>query len=85
MFNILINGGLEPCCDTLYKGVPWPDMNTAGRIWSGIDIINTLSKHNNIYAPIFIDNRESITLIPETKSQVINLIKDENFKTLTIE
>jgi len=85
MFNILINGGLEPCCDTLYKGVPWPDMNTAGRIWSGIDIINTLSKHNNIYAPIFIDNRESITLIPETKSQVINLIKDENFKNLTIE
>jgi DNA repair protein SbcC/Rad50 len=85
MFNILINGGLEPCCDTLYKGVPWPDINTAGRIWAGIDIINTLSKHNNIYAPIFIDNRESITLIPETKSQVINLIKDENFKTLTIE
>ena len=90
MFNQLINGGFEPCCDTLYPNettkalVPWNDLNTAGMICAGIDVINTLSKYYGIFAPIFIDNRESVTRIPATKSQVINLIKDENYKTLTV-
>ncbi len=74
MFTTLINGGIEECCDSLVGGVPYTDVNSAGKIQAGIDIISTLSKHYNISAPIWIDNRESTNAIPPTKSQLINLI-----------
>jgi DNA repair exonuclease SbcCD ATPase subunit len=74
MFEQNINGGEEPCCETMLNGVPYSDLNTAGRIKAGIDIINALSNHYNVYAPIFLDNRESVTAIPSTDSQVINFI-----------
>ena len=74
MFNTLINGGIEECCDCMVHGVPYADVNSAGKIQAGIDIINTLSKHYSITAPIWIDNRESTNEIPHTKSQQINLI-----------
>ena len=83
MFKELINGGMEPCCDTLYKGVPFPDLNSAAKIWAGLDIIRTLSDYNHVYAPCWLDNREGCTDIPETKSQVINLYVDPKFKELT--
>ena len=51
---------MEPwieCCDTLIKGVPFQDANNAAKINAGIDIINTLTDHYDITAPIFVDNR----------------------------
>ena len=83
MFNTLINGGIEECCDCLVGGVPYADVNSAGKIQAGIDIINTLNKHYNISAPIWIDNRESTNEIPPTNSQLINLIVS-NDKSLII-
>lgn len=74
LFDYTIEGGEIPCCETMLNGVPYSDLNTAGRMKAGIDIINALSNHYNVYAPIFLDNRESVTDIPETSSQVINLI-----------
>jgi DNA repair exonuclease SbcCD ATPase subunit len=74
MFNTLINGGIEEACECMVQGVPFSDVNSAGKIQAGIDIINTLSKHYGISAPIWIDNRESTNTIPSTTSQVINLI-----------
>lgn len=74
MFESQINGGESETCECLVNGVPYSDVNTAGKIQAGIDIINALSKHNNINAPIFIDNRESIVRIPDCDSQIINLI-----------
>jgi exonuclease SbcC len=74
LFDYTIEGGEIPCCETMLNGVPYSDLNTAGRMKAGIDIINALSNHYNVYAPIFLDNRESVTEIPETESQVINLI-----------
>lgn len=88
MFTVNINGGEEPCCETLLNNVPFSDLNTAGRIKAGIDIINALSHHYNVYAPIFLDNRESVTEIPETESQVINLVvspKDKKLRYAGIE
>jgi DNA repair exonuclease SbcCD ATPase subunit len=73
MFNVLINGGIEPTCDTLLNGVPFPDVNSAGKIQAGLDIINTLCEFHNVYAPVFIDNRETTNEIPQMESQVINL------------
>lgn len=84
MFNEQINGALVECCDTLVKGVPFQDANNAAKINAGIDIINTLTDHYNITAPIFCDNRESVNRLIPTDSQVINLIVSLD-KTLRIE
>lgn len=74
MFNEQINGALVECCDTLIKGVPFQDANNAAKINAGIDIINTLTAHYDITAPIFVDNREAVNELIPTDSQVINLI-----------
>jgi len=84
LFDKKIDGDEFEVCETMYQGVPFSDLNTAGKIWAGIDIINTLSKHYNLSAPIFLDNRESVTLIPEIKSQIINLIVSPDDKTLRV-
>lgn len=83
MFNYLLNGGTEPCCECLVNGVPYSDINSAAKIQVGIDCIDTLSEHYNIFTPVFIDNRESTNTIPTTKSQVINLYVTQD-KSLTI-
>ena len=83
MFNQLINGGIEEACECMVNGIPFSDVNSAGKIQAGIDIINTLSTHYSISAPIWIDNRESTNSIPATQSQVINLIVSKD-KSLII-
>lgn len=83
MFNTLVNGGIEEACECLVNGVPYPDVNTAGKIQAGLDIINTLSLQYNITAPIFIDNRETINHLPDIPTQIINLTVTTE-KTLTI-
>ena len=86
LFRELVNGGLEPCCETLVLGVPYTtNLNTGARINAGIDIINTLSKHYNFEAPMFVDNAESITQLLPTDSQVISLIVSEQDKALRVE
>lgn len=84
LFETQINGAEVACCNTTYKGVPFSDLNTAGKALIGIDIINTLSAHYGISAPIFIDNRESISAIPESESQIINLIVSPKDKQLRV-
>ena len=78
MFEQQVNGGLADCCETLYKGVPYnSNLNAGHRIIVGMDIIRTLSEHYRFTAPIFIDNAESVTDLPEMDAQVIRLIKPE--------
>lgn len=84
MFEQQINGGEVECCECMVNGVPYSDVNTSGKIQAGIDIINALTDHYKINAPVFIDNRESIVKLPECKSQIINLIVKEGQK-LTVE
>lgn len=76
MFKAQMNGGEEEVCDAIYKGVPYESLNTAAKVNAGIDIINAICRHRNTTAPIFIDNRESVTDIIPTNSQVISLIVD---------
>ncbi|HTE31655.1 MAG TPA: AAA family ATPase [Chryseolinea sp.] len=74
LFDRQVNGGETPQCVTLINGVPYPDANTASRINASLDIINVFSEFYGVIAPVFIDNRESVTDILPTESQVINLI-----------
>ena len=85
LFDRQINAGEKETCETLWDGVPYADLNNAGKVQAGLDIINTLSSEFNTCAPIFIDNRESVTWIPETQSQVINLIVSPSDETLRVE
>lgn len=78
LFNNQINGGLTETCEAVIGGVPFSDANNASKINAGIDIINTLSKHFGVTAPIFIDNRESINDLLPTTAQLINLIVSQD-------
>jgi hypothetical protein len=69
MFEMQLNGNEREICETIYKGVPFQDLNTAGY---------------NAYLPIFIDNRESVHWIPQLQAQVINLIADATAQALTV-
>lgn len=84
LFEQQTNGGEKPTCVALVNGVPFDGANTAGRINAGIDIINTLCDFYKVTAPIFIDNRESVTDLIKTDSQVINLVVDDNCEKLTL-
>lgn len=82
MFETQINGAEVECCDTLVNGVPFQSVNTAGRINAGVDIINAICNKNNISAPIFIDNRESVNDLIHSSSQIINLIVSRDMKLI---
>ncbi|HBG1425921.1 TPA: DUF2813 domain-containing protein [Clostridioides difficile] len=74
LFKEQINGGIEETCEALINGVPFSNVNTAGQINGGLDIINTLSNHFEVKMPIFIDNRESVNTLIDIDSQIINLV-----------
>lgn len=84
MFNVLVNGNIEECCETTYKGVPYRSMNNAARMNVGLDIINALTKYFKVDAPVFIDNAEAVTSFIHCHSQVIQLFVDATFKELTV-
>lgn len=84
MYEQQINGGEVETCEATVNGVPFSDLNNAMKINAGLDIINAICAANGIVAPIFIDNRESVSDIVSTQSQIVNLIVDANCKTLKI-
>lgn len=78
LFENQINGGLSETCEALINGVPFSDANTASKINAGLSILNTLCEHYGVYAPVFIDNAESINQIIHTDSQLIRLVVSLN-------
>lgn len=86
LFKTQINGGIDECCETIYNGVPYNSgLNNAARINGGLDIINALTEHVQVLAPIFVDNRESVTELIDTESQLVSLIVSEKDKNLRVE
>lgn len=73
LFETQVNGGINECCKVMVNGVPYADLNTASKINSGLAIIDAVSKHHELRLPIFIDNRESIILLEDVDTQIINL------------
>jgi hypothetical protein len=84
LFHQNINGGTEECCDALVDGVPYSDVNTAGKINAGLDVINTLCQHYQKFAPVFVDNAESVNSLIPVNSQIIRLVVSRD-KKLKIE
>ena len=82
MFDTQINGGVVETCEAVVDGVPYSTQNNAMVINIGIDTINAICRSENISAPIFVDNAESINSILPTPSQLIRLVvtDDEQLK-----
>lgn len=79
MFKTLVNGNKQPACIATVNGVGYKDVNTAGQINAGLDVIQTLIRHYQFAAPIFVDNCESVAeLKAPADAQVIRLrfVKD---------
>ena len=78
-----LNGGEKLTCVCTVNGTPYPDVNNAGKINAGLDIINAICKAKGVNAPIFVDNAESVNNVLETSSQKI-LLCVTNDKQLVI-
>lgn len=79
MFEKQINGGEVETCEAMVGGVPFSDLNNAGKINAGLDIINAICKSEAITAPIFVDNAEAVNLLLATESQMVRLVvTDDN-------
>ena len=86
MTDETLEGGLIECCEvTDDKGIPYRSMNDALKIQIGMDVIRMFSEKFNNFAPIFIDNAESITQESfDTTAQVIRLqvVKDADLEII---
>lgn len=80
-----VNGNIDEDCVCEYKGVPYPTLNTAGKLFAGLDVLQTFSEHFQIQLPVFCDNRESVTMIPETALQIISLFVSPQDQVLRLE
>lgn len=86
LFKNLISGGLEEDCEVMVNGVPFStNLNSGSKINAGLDVINALSDYYKVKAPIFVDNKESVTQLIDIDSQIINLIVSSKDKKLRIE
>lgn len=84
MFETQINGGETPTCVCIVDNVPFSDLNTGKKINAGLDIVNTLQREFEVFAPVFIDNRESVTEIIPMDCQLINLVVVKGLQTLEV-
>jgi len=86
LFNELISGGIDDCCEITVGGVPFGGgLNNAARMQGGCEIISVLQEHYGIAPVMWLDNRESVTEIPGMKCQVISLYVSPEDKTLRVE
>jgi len=85
LFDTQINEGIKETCVATLGGVPYSDLNSAGKVQAGLDIIETLQGFHGISCPIWLDNRESVVHIPEMDCQVISLIVSAGDKALRVE
>jgi len=83
LFKEQINGGLQECCDVLWReNEALPSNGQSVQI--GLDIISTLSDHRGFAPTIFVDNAESVTDLPNTQGQQIRLVVSKGDRDLRI-
>ncbi len=92
LFKQNLKGNWEETCTPLAVGTNGAlvDLksglaNTALRVQAGIEICKALQKHFDYIAPIIVDNRESVTELPEVEGQLISLVVSKNDKELRVE
>lgn len=85
LFDHTIDGNEYECCKMLVNGVPYGTTNDASKINGGLDVINALTKHLHISAPIFIDRAESVNqpLLPDSCQCVLLRVTTDKELTIT--
>ena len=83
MFERQVNGEEVPACICMIDGVPYASANKASQVNGGIDIASTLANSIKSFAPIFIDNAESITHIYTPSNLPIQQIRLKVDSTVT--
>lgn len=86
LFDCTQEGAEYECCTPTVDGTNYAVLNTAAKINAGMDIINTICRYNNIQAPIFCDNAESVNVIcSPDDAQLIRLqVTDNDFNVSLI-
>ncbi|OJX83346.1 MAG: hypothetical protein BGP01_03330 [Paludibacter sp. 47-17] len=79
LFKTQVDGQIIPIFECMVDGVPFSTLNNAMQIAAGLDIIHAISNKHGVSAPIWIDNRESVTEIPKMETQIINLVVDPRY------
>lgn len=85
LFEIQINGGMKDTCEMMVDGVPYSSLNSAAKMQAGLDVIAALARLYNVSVPVWLDNRESVSEVPEIDGQVINLFVSVDDKELRVE
>ena len=85
LFEMQINGGMKDTCEMMVDGVPYSSLNSAAKMQAGLDVIAALSKLYDVSVPVWLDNRESVSDIPDIDGQVINLFVSAEDKELRVE
>ena len=77
LFEQQINGGITDVCNCQIPCdtglVAYESANTAAQVNADLEIINVLSKHYDVYIPLFVDGAESVNVLAHTDSQLITL------------
>lgn len=77
LFDTQINGGITDDCTCMIpcrEGlVPYDSANTASQIAADVEVVDVLSKHYDIWVPLFVDGAESVNVLPKIDSQMIAL------------
>jgi DNA repair exonuclease SbcCD ATPase subunit len=85
LFNLQVNGEVDDCCRVKHQGICWDaGLNHASTVNVGVDICNTLSKHFGLTMPLFLDDMNLVTKLIPTDSQIIRLVVDEKYDSLTV-
>ena len=84
LFNVLVNSGVEECCETMVNGVPWANLNRGARMNAGLDIIRTLQDHYDFHCPVWIDNAEAVTKLVPMRCQMFRLFVDSRYPKLFV-
>lgn len=89
LFDVQINGGIKDTCVMQVNSngsyVDFWSSNDAAKMQAGLDVIAALSDLYGVSAPVFLDNRESVSEIPDIDGQVINLFVSADDKELRVE
>ena len=80
----LLNGREVGHCELSVDGVPYSGLSTSERINAGLELINALARHDNLVAPIVIDNAEAVNKVAPTLGQQI-LLEVSPAKKLSVE
>lgn len=85
LFEMQNNGGMKDTCEMTVDGVPYSSLNSAAKMQAGLDVICSLSRLYGVSVPVWLDNRESVSEIPEVDGQIINLYVSPEDKELRVE